>query len=167
MEDVVEGDNAYGADVLVHDVYVSPDWEVMANGSGGGGIADDAPGGIYAVAKLPAQQEITTVAPTFTDLISVSAPNAKSGIYEYKFSILFTLNSTSNSAIFEYSLDNTTWYRIRIEAKDTDDQRPLTYFFPIEYISDTPLNLYIRAAKEVGTNTMTVLFADAIIDQKD
>lgn len=166
-ENVVPDTNAYGTDILVQNALISPDWDVMAStGSGGSAIGGDTPGGVYEVSKLGGSQVITAVDPAFDDLVSVSAPFAKAGAYEYKFSILFTLNSTTNSGIIQYSTDNTNWYTIKIEAKDTDDQRPVTYFFPIEYTVDTPLNLYLRAAKSNAANTMTVLFADAIIDQK-
>jgi hypothetical protein len=157
---------AFGVRLTFQEATSSDDWDAAAvsniAGASGGGQSEKA---IYEVSKV-SDHLVTDAA--FEPLVSIPLVEAPAGWYEYKFSVLYTINSTVNSAFFRYSTDGgSTWWEIRSESKDAADQVPLTYFFPIQYSGETNnLSLAIEVRKENAGDVMTVLFADAVIDKK-
>ena len=53
---------------------------------------------------------ITTIDPNWTDVLSVTTPTREAGLYKATFSLMFTLNSTSQSFLYRFSTDGgTNW----------------------------------------------------------
>ena len=120
--------------------------------------------------KVYASDKATSVdIPTqavWTPVVSVAVPTHQAGIYEFKVSVSFTYETTTNSALLRFSTDGgSTWNEFRVEPKDIADVIPWTYFYPVNATENQGLSLEFEASKE-SADTMTVLFADVIIDQK-
>lgn len=168
VEQTVPG-NAYGVRMTFQEAIVSSDWELVAfsgGSSGGGGGGGSALAYRYAKTTDVPVNAVSTD-PDWTDVGEVTFDTAQAGIYEYKISLSFNLNSTTTSAYVRFSIDGgVNWSTFQGEPKDITDSRPAFYAFPKEYAVDTPLQLKLQAAKEVAGDVMTVTFADVIIDQK-
>jgi hypothetical protein len=108
---------------------------------------------------------------TFAPVATVTIDNMNAGIFEYKVSVLFKYSSTSSSAIFRYAIirnddANPTWYEIYEEPKDVTNNNSMDLFFPIEETGGEKVTLALEARCEDASQTLSIQFADLMIDQK-
>ena len=108
---------------------------------------------------------------TFAPVATVTIDNMNAGIFEYKVSVLFKYSSTSSSAIFRYAIirnddANPTWYEIYEEPKDITNNNSMDLFFPIEETGGEKVTLALEARCEDASQTLSIQFADLMIDQK-
>jgi hypothetical protein len=163
------GPNLYGIRLTFQEATISEDWDLVAfsgsSGSGGGG------GGAGLAYNFAKSTNVTITAlntdDPWTTIGTVTMNGAQPGIYEYKISVTYTLDSTTTSAFLRFSTDGgATWNNFQAEPKDISDARAVFYSYPIEVTAQSDLKLDLQGAKELLGDTMVVTFADVIIDQK-
>ena len=101
--------------------------------------------------------DITTTDPDWTDLLSLDMPGLVSGVYGLSFSLQFTLNSTSQSFMYRFSLDGGATWGLAYEKEVKD--RHNTEIIEVLNIIDHPsgdLDLRCQVTRE-GTADCTVI----------
>jgi len=107
---------------------------------------------------------ILNIGTTFTSIVSLTA-TIPAATYQFGFSMSYVFPNATNSVQFRFSLDGgTNWFTFTVEAKDTTDNLPFVYLFPIDYAGGTP-TVVLEARKEGGTQSFNVLFADIWLQQ--
>jgi hypothetical protein len=94
--------------------------------------------------------QITTTDPDWTDLISLTTPQRAAGIYALAFSLQFSLNSTSQSFLYQFTLDNgATWgAEYSKEVKDRSNIEVIEVFNMIDIATDQVINVGCRVTRE-------------------
>jgi hypothetical protein len=94
--------------------------------------------------------QITTTDPDWTDLIDLVTPERDTGIYALGFSLQFSLNSVSQSFIYQFSIDDgATWGPIyQKEVKDRSNIEVIEVFNTIELTTPQILALKCRVTRE-------------------
>ena len=104
---------------------------------------------------------------TYQDIAELTTPIRGIGTYQITFSLTFDYDSTNKSAGFQWTLDNgTTWEQFSIEPKDKSDKKALTYTFPSELTVEAIFNFKMQGKCESSGNTLTVDYANIIIERK-
>ena len=104
---------------------------------------------------------------TYVQVVKLTTPVRKAGVYEYRMALSFKYSSTSRSAVFRFSVDNgTNWTEFKKEPKDATDIYPVLYGFPKVVASDQPINIILEAKCESSSDTLTVLYADLVAERK-
>jgi len=103
--------------------------------------------------------DIATTDPDWTDVLTLTIPDAPAGTYKLDSSVQFTINSTSNSFIYRFSLDGgATWGpEYQKEVKDRSNTEILEVLNVIEHTGGT-LDIRIQCTRE-GTPDCTVIKA--------
>ena len=103
---------------------------------------------------------ITVAGDTYEDLLTLDVTDMEAdGIYELRMSMLYSLDNTTRSAYFRFSIDNgATWVEVAKEPKDTTDLTPMNYWKVVTGISGT-MNIIIQGRKE---NVVDVLYIQEI-----
>ena len=124
------------------------------------------------------QYEFTILTPpmtisddTFQEVIRTEIAQLNNGVFEYKLGARFNYNTTGSSAIFRYAIIRNddpapTWYEIWEEPKDTTNDMNISLFYPIDEQNGDKVELALQARCESASATLTINFADVIIDQK-
>jgi len=119
--------------------------------------------GTYDYEKV--KDQVTTSA-TYAPLASMVTPDRIAGTYEIKISATFTYDTITKSAYFRWSIDGgTNWEEFNVEPKDTTDKKALDYSFPMEHLGGAK-DIRLEYKCEADGNTLTVLFANLVFEQK-
>ena len=71
---------------------------------------------------------ITVTGAVYEEIARLTTPSREAGIYKLSQSMMYSLNSTTNSAYFRFSINGgSTWNEIRREPKDNLDVLPSAY----------------------------------------
>jgi hypothetical protein len=103
---------------------------------------------------------ITTTDPDWTDLIGLTTPERAIGVYSLGFSLQFSLNSTSQSFLYQFSLDGgATWGPIyQKEVKDKSNVEVIEVISILELAAPQIISLKCRVTRE-GTADCNVIKA--------
>jgi len=119
--------------------------------------------GTYDYKKVKDQ---VTTSDAYAPLVSMATPAREAGTYEIKISSTFTYNTTGKSAFFRWSIDGgTNWEEFSVEPKDVTDKKALSYDFPYEHLGGA-IDIRLEFKCESASNTLTVLFANLVFEQK-
>jgi hypothetical protein len=93
---------------------------------------------------------ITTTDPDWTELIDLVTPTRAIGLYGLAFSLQFSLNSTTQSFIYQFSLDNgATWGpEYQKEVKDRSNIEVIEIFSLLELTAPEVIALKCRVTRE-------------------
>jgi hypothetical protein len=93
---------------------------------------------------------ITTTDPDWTDLISLTTLQREVGIYGIAFSLQFSLNSTSQSFLYQFSMDGgSTWGPIyQKEVKDRSNIEVIEVFNILELNTPEVIDLKCQVTRE-------------------
>jgi len=130
---------------------------------------ENKPLGTYEFSTLASPLVLTT--DVFTEVVRVTIASLPNGIYEYKLGAKFSYDTTGSSAIFRYAIirnDDVSpvWHEIWLEPKDVTNEEVFSIFYPIDEQNGDKVDLVLGARCESATHTLTINYADVIIDQK-
>jgi hypothetical protein len=109
---------------------------------------------------------IVVASTTYANILTLTTGTLEAGVYELSQSMLYSLDSTNNSAFFRFSTNGgATWSEIRREPKDNADILPHTYITTIVHAGGV-FEIQIEARKEALGDTLTVSAIDAIFERK-
>ena len=112
---------------------------------------------------------ISTTSSVYTQLNRLTVLAPPSGVYEYKFSMMWNYNTTTKSAYFRFSTDGgVTWNEVRKEAKNVTDNYPDYYAFPVQFnqTGTDDMDLVVEYRTEVDGDVLNVSYSDIVIDRK-
>jgi hypothetical protein len=101
---------------------------------------------------------ITTTDPDWTDLISLTTPQRAAGIYSLSFSLQFTMNSTSRSFMYRFSLDGgATWgHTYYKESKDKTDTQVIELFNLLDLATAQVIDVRCQVTREATADCEVV-----------
>ena len=109
---------------------------------------------------------ITVTGDVYEEIARLTTPSREAGIYKLSQSMMYSLNSTTNSAYFRFSTNGgSTWSEIRREPKDNLDVLPSAYTSTIVHPGGV-FDLVIQSRKENAADTLSVLSIDVIFERK-
>lgn len=110
---------------------------------------------------------ITVASDIYETILTLDVTNMVAiGEYELRMSMLYSLDNTTTSAYFRFSIDNgLTWTEVSKEPKDTTDLIPMNYWKVITGISGT-MNVIMQARKENAAVTLFIQEVDASLSRK-
>lgn len=159
-EDITPNENAYGVDILVQQAILPVDWDVVAHSASTAGTSSPNPLLTYDYVK---ESAIVIADDNYETIAELITPTRDKGVYEYRMSMTYSLNSTNTSAYFRFSLDGgTTWTEFRTEPKDNTDSVPMYYSFP-KPLPREVLQLMMQARKENAGDVLNIEFIDLMI----
>lgn len=102
--------------------------------------------------------DITTTDPDWTDLLNLNTPARPPGVYALKFSLQFHLNSTSQSFIYQFSMDGgATWgYEYQKEVKDRSNVEIIEVLNILETVTEAPIQVACRVTREGSANCTVI-----------
>ena len=107
------------------------------------------------------------LAGTWYDIGNIDMLANPHAAYQYTMSFTHLLNSTQHSALYRFSIDGgVVWTQFEMEQSDKTDIFPFTYTLVKNRFLNQGLHLKLQASKEDAGDTMTVQFADVIIEKK-
>ena len=121
---------------------------------------------IYEYNKIGgAGNEVTVNTTTFIDILDKDLGTLPAGVYEYKHSMTFTIDSTTKSLIFRFSLDGgATWEERSREVKDVTNVEDTESSFPLA-LGVEPVHLRLQAKVESGA-TAVIKYASQVFEKK-
>ena len=109
---------------------------------------------------------IVVTGATYEEIARLTTPSRVAGVYKLSQSMLYSLNSTTTSAFFRFSIDGgTTWNEIRREPKDNTDVLPSAYTSTVIHTGGV-FEVIVESRKEVAGDVLTVLSIDLIFERK-
>jgi hypothetical protein len=110
--------------------------------------------------------DITTTDPDWTDVLSVTTPDRETGLYQALFSLKCTLNSTSQSFLYRFSLDGgSTWGPVyEKEVKDRHNTEVIEVLKLYDQTTTSPIQIAVQCTRE-GTANCEVLEAFISIER--
>ena len=109
---------------------------------------------------------VSSIYPNWQEIGRLAVGTISDGIFEYKFSLTYTLDTTTRSAHFRFSTDGgTTWVEFENEPKDSHDASPFAYFFPKTLTAQNHKDIIVEMSKENAGDNLIVLFLDIIFHQ--
>lgn len=109
----------------------------------------------------------TATTDAWTDIINTTYTGLTAGTYKLSLNMLWTLDSTVNSASFRFSIDGgSTWVTTRKEAKDVTDINDSSYN-KILVVSGTTQPVQIQAIKANGADTLTIHELSSILERAE
>ncbi len=111
-------------------------------------------------------QDITTTDPDWTDILTLTTPDRESGVYGASFSLQFTLDSTTQSFMYRFSLDGgSSWGPVyQKEVKDRSNTEIIEVTNVLEH-SGGPIDLRVQVTRE-STADCTVKKAFISVERK-
>ena len=111
-------------------------------------------------------QDITTTDPDWTDILTLTTPDREAGVYGAVFSLQFTLNSTSQSFMYRFSLDGgTSWGPVyQKEVKDKSNTEIIEAVDVLEHTGGV-IDLRVEVTRE-STADCTVKKAFISVERK-
>ena len=98
----------------------------------------------------------------YTTLIDLITDPLEQGLYEFGFSLSYSLNTATKSAYLRFSTDGgTVWHEFIQEPKDNTDITPVMYGYPAQWSGIK--NILIEARSEATGDLVHVSFVDAWI----
>ena len=111
--------------------------------------------------------DLVVAGTAWEELLSLVTPVRLAGVYEYKFDVLFNIDTASRSAKFRYSIDNkVTWVEIEHESKDATNHEIINVFFPYPVATAKVLTIHLEVAKENAGSVLTCQYGSLAIDRK-
>jgi hypothetical protein len=125
---------------------------------------------VYEYSILPNPITITDDT-AYTRVVSVVVDPLPKGVYEYKLSLRWSIDTTNVSAMFRYAIirnddANPVWYSFDQEVKDKTNGIVSSLFYPIDEQNEDKIEFALEAKVEAAGHNLTIEFADVIIDQK-
>jgi len=110
---------------------------------------------------------IETTDPDWTDVLTLTTPERQPGLYELRFSLQFTLNSTSQSFLYQFSMDGGgSWGPIyQKEVKDRSNTEVLEVMNLLELTAAQVVDVRVRCTRD-GSATCNVIKAFISCDRK-
>ena len=104
---------------------------------------------------------------TYVTLANLTTSVREAGVYEIKFSITFTYDSTNKSAHFRWTLNGGTPEEFRVEPKDATDKKAMTYEFPFVLNADEAFDILLEGKCESATGeTLHCDYTNIIVERK-
>ena len=111
--------------------------------------------------------EVTAEDPDWQELVRLTTPNRATGLYLVKLELIFTISTTSSSAMYRFSLDGgSTWSDTFMEEVQDRTNVTVTDMNAIEGHPGGPIDIIIQAAKESASPTFTAKKAKIIVERK-
>ena len=108
---------------------------------------------------------VTVANAVYEPIVSISETKL-AGTYQVTQSLLYSLDSASNSVYFRFSVDNgATWTEVNNEPKDTTNKMPLTSSYVLVHAGGT-MSIRIEAKKENAADVFVIYTADLMVDRK-
>ncbi len=109
---------------------------------------------------------IETTHPDWTDVATLTTPDREAGVYALSATFMFTLNSTSQSFIYQFSLDGgATWgIEYEEEVKDRTNKNVEDVFYVMDHTGG-PIDLRMRATRE-GSATAEIVECILAVERK-
>ena len=110
--------------------------------------------------------DITAEEPDWQDVLTLTTPDREAGQYLAMFSLQFTMNSTSSSFLYRFSLDggNTWGPTYQKEVKDRSNTEVIEVFNVLDHTGGA-IDIRMQASKESGADA-TVLKAFMSVERK-
>jgi len=109
---------------------------------------------------------ITVTDDVYEEIARLTTPSRVAGTYKLSQSMLYSLNSTTTSAYFRFSLDGgSNWNEIRREPKDNTDTLPSAYTSTYVHTGGV-FEVIIQSRKESAGDILTVAILDVIFERK-
>ena len=110
--------------------------------------------------------DITTTDPDWTDILTLITSDKEGGVYGAVFSLQFTLNSTSQSFLYRFSLDGgSSWGPVyQKEVKDRSNTEIIEAVDVLEHTGG-PIDLRVQVTRE-STANCTVKKAFISVERK-
>ena len=113
-----------------------------------------------------AGQSITVPSTTYSSVLSLTTPSRPAGTYVLTQSMLYSLDSTGDSAYFRFTINGgSTWTEISKEPKDTTDLAPESLSKVLVHPGGV-FNLEIQSRKEVLGDVLTIYDINLFIERK-
>jgi hypothetical protein len=111
--------------------------------------------------------QITTTDPDWTDLIDLVTPIREAGIYGLSFSLQFSMNSTSQSFLYQFTIDGgSTWGPVyQKEVKDRSNIEVIEVFNVVGTAVNQEISIGCRVTRE-GSADCEVLKAMITCERK-
>ena len=111
-------------------------------------------------------QDITTTDPDWTEILTLTTPDREAGVYGAVFSLQFTLNSTSQSFMYRFSLDGgSSWGPVyQKEVKDRSNTEIIEAVDVLEHTGGV-IDLRVEVTRE-STTDCTVKKAFISVERK-
>ena len=110
--------------------------------------------------------DITVTNDVYEQVASLIIADRVAGTYRFEATMLYSLNSVTNSSFFRFSLDNgATWVEIRRETKDITDVIPVAYATTVVHTGGA-VNIVVQARKEVASDVLTIPTIDLMFNRK-
>ena len=104
---------------------------------------------------------------TYSEVNRLTETLPLDGTYEFKVSLVYNLNSTTDSAFVRYSIDGgSTWLEFSREPKDKTDNTAVTYSFYKDMTANDVVDFVLEARKENASNTLNIVENNLVIDKK-
>jgi len=107
--------------------------------------------------------DVLDIGDVYEDIVVLTTPLREEGLYEFKFSLVGTLATTTKAMFFQWRIDGGDWFEIQSEPKDVDDKKTVDYFFPVRFADPGVHVIELQGRKESGSAQMDVLFADLVL----
>ena len=109
---------------------------------------------------------VTVTNDVYQEVARLTTPSRPAGTYEVKLSMLYSLNSTTTSAYFRFSLDGgVSWTEVIEEPKDITDNRAKTLLL-VDIHTLGIKDIVVQARKEVAGDVMTISNLSVIYERK-
>ena len=110
--------------------------------------------------------DITILDDAYETVATIEVADRAAGTYRFEATMLYTLNSVTNSSFFRFSLDGgVSWVEIRREAKDITDIIPVAYATTLVHAGGA-INIVVQARKEVASDVLTITSLDLMFNRK-
>ena len=108
---------------------------------------------------------VTVTNAVYEPIVSISETKL-AGTYQVTQSLLYSLDSASNSVYFRFSVDNgATWTEVNNEPKDTTNKMPLTSSYVLVHAGGT-MSIRVEAKKENAADVFVIYTADLMAERK-
>ena len=111
------------------------------------------------------EQEINDIPETYVPIAILNVPYREVGVYEYKMAITYNFSVANKSIFLRWRFNGGDWNEFISEPKDTTDDIPRVYFYPVEWLGGS-LYAEVEARKEDALGTFDVHFMDIMWERK-
>ena len=109
---------------------------------------------------------VTVTDDTYEEIVRLTTESRAAGTYKVEKAMLYSLNSTTTSTFFRFSLDGgDNWTEIREEPKDSTDLRPITHPNIVVH-TEGIFDIILQARKENASDTLTIQQVSIILERK-
>ena len=113
-----------------------------------------------------AGQTITVPSTTYSSVLSLTTPSRPAGTYVLTQSMLYSLDSTGDSAYFRFTINGgSTWTEISKEPKDTTDLAPESFSKVLVHPGGV-FDIEIQSRKEALGDVLTIYDINLFVERK-